>query len=158
MQRFRSRALDDDELLSEAMYTLSRAVERFSPWKGFRFSTYATHAILRTLVRREKREIRYRRLFPVQCEAVHEEPADIPDTSSGLYVERLRRILAHNVGSLSPVESLILARRFPFDGKPPLTLEEVGGPVGLTKERVRQIQNTALRKLRNVLAEDPVLR
>ena len=48
-RRFNSPGQDEDDRLSEAMYGLCRAVERFNPWKGYRFSTYACNAIARSL-------------------------------------------------------------------------------------------------------------
>ena len=51
---FRARDFDHDDLLSEAMFALARAVDRFNPWRGFRFSTYACNVIARALIRRGK--------------------------------------------------------------------------------------------------------
>ena len=44
----------------------------------------------------------------------------------------------------------VLARRFGLDGQPPQTLEEVGAELGITRERVRQLESRALRELRAV--------
>ena len=72
-------------------------------------------------------------------------------------MERLHRVLDRNLGELTDLESRILSKRFPADRAPRLTFQQIGDTVGLSKERVRQIQNIALSKLREVLAEDPVL-
>ena len=66
------------------------------------------------------------------------------------------RSAAGGLGDLH-VEHLRLAQRFPEDPGSRLTFLEIGQMVGLSKERVRQIQNIALQKLRRVLGEDPVL-
>jgi RNA polymerase primary sigma factor len=55
------------------------------------------------------------------------------------------------VSNLSPREALILRTRFGLDGGKEKTLEEVGEKFGVTRERIRQIQNIALRKLRRMI-------
>lgn len=155
--RFDTRGLDHDDVLSEAMFGLAQAVERFDPWRGFRFSTYACHAIHRAMIRSSKGSDRYRRLFPVQHDVTFERPDSEPSTT-GLFVERLQRALDGNLGQLTKLESRILDKRFPTDiDRRRLTLQQVGEAVGLSKERVRQIQNQALTKLRSVLEADPAL-
>ncbi|MBI4581736.1 MAG: sigma-70 family RNA polymerase sigma factor [Planctomycetes bacterium] len=155
--RFSTRRTDEDDLLSDAMLALTRAADRFNPWRGYRFSTYACNVIARALMRRGKRETNYRRLFPVQHD-VSFERADTPaDLGSDLYVERLRSVLDNNLGALTEIESRILAQRFPASREGKLTFQEIGNAVGLSKERVRQIQNVALSKLREVLTGDPIL-
>ena len=52
--RFNFVGGDSDDLLSDAMFALARAVERFSPWMGHRFSTYAGTAIARALELQDK--------------------------------------------------------------------------------------------------------
>lgn len=158
IRRFRFQTLDEDDLLSEAMYGLGRAIDRFNPWKGFRFSTYACNVIARALLRRGKGESRYRRLFPVQHDASYEKPSEADDYRMELCLERLRRVLDRNIGELTDLEATVLSHRFPMDREPRRTFQEIGNLVGLSKERVRQIQNIALQKLRRVLIEDPVLR
>ena len=157
IRRFRLQSLDEDDLLSEAMYGLSRAVDRFNPWKGYRFSTYACNAIARGLMRRGKGESRYRRLFPVQHDASYERPSEMPDHQTDLYVERLKRVITRNLGALTDLECTILTHRFPMDAQARQTFQEIGNMVGLSKERVRQIQNIALQKLRTALGEDTIL-
>lgn len=155
--RFNSRKIDEDDLLSDAMLALSRAIDRFNPWRGFRFSTYACNVIVRSLMRRGRVESNYRRLFPVQHEAGLERAEGMPDQQTELYVERLRRVMDENLGDLTDLEYRILEQRFPAEQARPLTFQKIGANIGLSKERVRQIQNVALGKLRNILREDPVL-
>jgi RNA polymerase primary sigma factor len=72
-------------------------------------------------------------------------------------VDELRSLLDDNIGQLSAIERQVIRARFALDepqhdgngkGK---TLEQVGALIGVTKERVRQIQNKALEKLRTLL-------
>lgn len=157
MSRFNTRLIDEDDLLSDAMLGLTRAVDRFNPWRGYRFSTYACNVIVRALMRRGKRERNRRRLFPVQFDVSFEQPANAPDTDSELFVERLSQVLGSNVGQLSDLESRVLSQRFTSQRQDRMTFQEIGDAVGLSKERVRQIQNIAIRKLRKALSADPVL-
>jgi RNA polymerase primary sigma factor len=158
ISRFTSSNVDEDDLLSDALFGLTRAVDRFDPWRGFKFSTYACNVIARALMRRGRQESNYRRVFPVQHDVSFERPADSPDSKMELYVERLHRALHENLGELTDLESSILSQRFPTDRGQRLTFKEIGDSIGLSKERVRQIQNIALAKLREVLAEDPMLK
>jgi RNA polymerase sigma factor (sigma-70 family) len=158
ISRFTSSNVDEDDLLSDALFGLTRAVDRFDPWRGFKFSTYACNVIARALMRRGRQETNYRRVFPVQHDVSFERPSEAPDANMELYVERLHRALNENLGELTDLESSILAQRFPTDRGQRLTFKEIGDSIGLSKERVRQIQNIALAKLRDVLVEDPLLR
>jgi RNA polymerase sigma factor (sigma-70 family) len=157
IKRYRSTELDEDDLLSDGMYGLARAVEKFNPWRGYRFSTYACNVIARALMRRAKVASGYHRRFPVQQDASFERPTPPGDPDMELRVERLQQVLSRNLGDLTELESMILARRFPDQG-PRLTYQQIGEGIGLSKERVRQIQNVALGKLRDVLSDDPVLK
>jgi RNA polymerase primary sigma factor len=157
MSRFNTQLIDEDDLLSDAMLGLTRAVDRFNPWRGYRFSTYACNVIIRALMRRGKRERNRRRLFPVQFDVSFEQPESLPDTQRDLYVERLTQALETNAGQLTDLESRVLAQRFTDQRQDQLTFQEIGDVVGLSKERVRQIQNIAIKKLRRALAADPVL-
>lgn len=158
ISRFNSKVADDDDVLSDALFGLTRAVDKFDPFKGYRFSTYACNVIARSLMRRGKQASRHHRLFPVQHDVSLERPERSPDWQTELYVERLHRALNDNLGELTELESRILAQRFPSDRGQRLTFREIGDTIGLSKERVRQIQNIALSKLREVLADDPVLK
>ena len=74
-------------------------------------------------------------------------------------IDELKQIVDRNLADLSDVEETVIRRRFNWQQQEesPLTLEEVGQIIGVTKERVRQIQNKALAKIRSVM-EDGVLR
>jgi RNA polymerase sigma factor (sigma-70 family) len=156
--RFDAHDWDEDDRLSEAMYILARAVERFNPWRGFRFSTYAYNAIVRALMRRLRRERRYRRLVPLQHDTLLERPMKEHSFHAELYAERLKRVVEGNLAGLTELEATIIARRFPQGRGHSLTFQQIGNDVGLSKERVRQVQNIALEKLRASLEADPILR
>jgi RNA polymerase sigma factor (sigma-70 family) len=157
LPRFAAKSGDDGPLLSDALLALLQAVDCFDPWRGIRFSSYAVTAIQHALIYRRTHEQRYRRRFPASFDVAFEHPVR-RDENTELYEERLHRALDANLGDLTLLEARVLAQRYPLDHEPPSTLRAIGGAEGLSKERVRQIQNRALRKLREVLVADLVLR
>ena len=83
------------------------------------------------------------------AEVVQDENADTPYEQ--LEDKTVTSMLREMVTTLDPREATILRFRFGLDGGPERTLEEVGEKFGVTRERVRQIQNIALRKLRKMI-------
>ncbi len=83
------------------------------------------------------------------AEVVQDEAADTPYEQ--LEEKTVTRMLQEMVKTLDPREATILRARFGLDGGAEKTLEEVGEKFGVTRERVRQIQNIALRKLRRMI-------
>jgi RNA polymerase primary sigma factor len=73
--------------------------------------------------------------------------ADLPEetTALGMRSEELSEALTR----LNPRMRLVIAKRFGLDGQPPQTLEQVGAELGVTRERVRQLESRALRELRS---------
>jgi RNA polymerase primary sigma factor len=79
---------------------------------------------------------------------IEDTKSDRPDTATA---ENLRSTeLANALLALSPRMRHVLARRFGLEGHSPQTLEEVGAVLGITRERVRQLESRALRELRTV--------
>jgi RNA polymerase primary sigma factor len=161
-KRTRLGDVDFAEIVSEGNMALIRAVDKFNVDRGFKFSTYACRAILKAFSRTSLKSSRHKSRFPVEFEPDMEK-SDWTDRRRDAVeedcVDELRAIVNRNLADLSQVEETVIRRRFNWEQNQdtPLTLEEVGQIIGVTKERVRQIQNKALAKIRNVM-EEGVLR
>ena len=161
-KRTRLGDVDFAEIVSEGNMALIRAVDKFNVDRGFKFSTYACRAILKAFSRTSLKSSRHKMRFPVEFEPDMEK-SDWQDRRRGAVeedcIDELKAIVSRNLAELSDVEATVIRRRFNWEQEQdsPLTLEEVGQIIGVTKERVRQIQNKALAKIRGVL-EEGVLR
>ena len=162
-KRTRLASIDFNEMISEGNMALLRSVEKFDCSKGFKFSTYSCRAILKSFSRVAMRASRYRGRFPTAFDPTMERSDYLDRKRIGVTedcVDELKQILLKNVANLSDVERTVIHERFAI-GKPavgetsgPKTLEQVGHIIGVTKERVRQIQNNALKKIRVALEEE----
>ncbi len=161
-KRTRLSNIDFNEMISEGNMALLRSVEKFDCSRGFKFSTYSCRAILKSFSRVAMRASRYRGKFPTEFDPSMER-SDFLDRKRDHVeedcVDELKQILMANMAELSDVEHTVIIERFAI-GKPafngadaPKTLEQVGHIIGVTKERVRQIQNKALKKIRGALEE-----
>jgi RNA polymerase sigma factor (sigma-70 family) len=154
--------VDFNEMVSEGNMALLRSVEKFDCSRGYKFSTYSCRAILKSFSRVAMRASRYRGTFPMEFDPAMERSDYAESQRDSIEqdcVDELKDIILQNLAGLSDVETTVIAERFAL-GKPagadaplPKTLEQVGMIIGVTKERVRQIQNNALRKIRVALED-----
>lgn len=163
-KRTRLGNIDYAELISEGNMALLRSADKFDCSRGFKFSTYACRAILKSFSRVAMKASRYRSQFPTEFDPSleksdhHERQREALEADC---VDELKSILGRNLAGLNEVEVRVLKARFALDRtdeneveQSPKTLEQVGMLIGVTKERVRQIQNRALSKLRLALQDD----
>ena len=85
------------------------------------------------------------------------EDANAPSPASGTDQLRRRRIIAERLDSLSPNERKVLQMRFGLINDEPVTLDTIGKELGITRERVRQIANQALSKVRAMMREQNIV-
>lgn len=159
-KRTRINGVDYADLISEGNLALLRSVDKFDCARGFKFSTYACRAILKSFSRVAGRTSRYRGHFPTEFDPSLEKSDFIEqrrETAEGDCLAELKSVLGNNLAKLNEIEQQVIRARFALDqpasdlGPRAKTLEQVGEMIGVTKERVRQIQNKALIKLRSVL-------
>lgn len=142
------------EIVSDGNMSLMRAVEKFDYTRGYKFSTYATWAIMRNYARTipetlyqagraQAGDPELLETLPDRGEAVHEK------------VDRaqVRRTLEAGLAQLGERERAVIQRHFGLaTGGKAETLDAIGRGFGVTKERVRQIERRAIKQLREVLA------
>jgi RNA polymerase primary sigma factor/RNA polymerase sigma factor len=147
------------ELVSDGNISLMRAVEKFDYARGYRFSTYASWAIMKNFARTIPDVLRHQNRFSTS----HSEMlSTVEDARTDYYEQESAQIQRqlHVQGILKRLderEQQIVTGRFGLTrGQEPLTLKQVGAAMGITKERVRQIQCRAMGKLRKAAAEDRI--
>jgi len=214
-RRYMNRGLAFLDLIEEGNLGLIRAVEKFDPELGFRFSTYGTWWIRQTIERaimNQTRTIRlpihvakeinvYLRAARSLAQTLDHEPSaediatllnkpiadvermlglnervastdstvmresgktlldTIPDSNARDPTEALQEENVHSsmedcLSQLSDKQREVVERRFGLHGYTVSTLEQVGQEIGVTRERVRQIQMDALKKLKRILEQE----
>jgi RNA polymerase primary sigma factor/RNA polymerase sigma factor len=147
------------ELVSDGNMSLIRAVEKFDFARGNKFSTYASWAIMknyaRTIPDEHRQRDRFRTSHAEMFGSAEDRRSDQFEMESAQFQResQVEKIL----GRLDEREQQIIISRFGLTrGREPLTLKEVGAEMGVTKERIRQIEARALNKLRKAARDERI--
>lgn len=149
-------ANDFDDKVSDGNESLCKAVEKFDYTRGFKFSTYATWAIKKNAIRiysdKAKRQDRFRTDHEEHLVKKHDYRVD---HIALLQIDEIRQHFVQQllVAINDERDREIIVRRFGIGNwNEPKTLKEVGDELGVSKERVRQIELRAMNRLREVAA------
>ena len=142
-------------LVSDGNMSLIRAVEKFDYSRGNKFSTYASWAIMKNFARTIPEEHHRRDRFVTGHEDMFEAAAD-NRTDEHEYENAQKKMVdavKGMLGRLDDRERRIIVSRYGINGVGEQTLEQLGKELGITKERVRQIESRAQDKLRRIAGE-----
>ncbi len=147
-----------DDLVSDGNLSLMRAVEKFDYGRGFKFSTYATWAIIKNFARSIPDEKTHKQRYMTGHDDLFEVKADVRTDEGDLLAaadaarSRVTQLLEH----LDPRTREVIRMRTGLDGSEEMTLEQIGQHFGITKERVRQINVRGMKQLREWAAKENV--
>ncbi|MEM7811968.1 MAG: sigma-70 family RNA polymerase sigma factor [Planctomycetota bacterium] len=155
-RKFTDRDHPFDDLVSDGNVALLHAIAKFDYGRGFRFSTYATHAIRRAYYRKVQQQKRRRDRMGLAPQEILNE-ADDPWEQLHLDEKQYGEVcdlIARMSDELDEREQFIVQARFGLiDSGEVQTLQSVAKSLGICKERVRQLQNRALFKVKELASE-----
>ena len=145
-----------DDLLSDGIYSLMQAVDKFDFDRGFRFSTYAYRAIARNAYRAIIKKQRESSRFGTEVDESNlDDSSAVSESSMDVRTwTRLRGLLSQIMDRLDRRERLIVRCRYALGGHRKVkTFQTIADRLGVSKERVRQLEQRAMSKLRAMAAE-----
>jgi len=156
VKKFASPQCSFDEILSDGILTMMKAVEKFDYRFGFRFSTYAFRSIARTAYRSVNDRQRHRKMEPDGTELL----LGIQDSRPTSHRperdwESMQSQLLGLLSQLDEREQWILHCRFGLGDQPKARpFQSIADELGLSKERVRQLEKRAIDKLREMASRE----
>lgn len=147
------------ELVSDGNVSLMRAVEKFDYSRGFKFSTYASWAIMKNFARSiPDQHVRRERFQTGRDELLEHFAGPSLEEREDDRLPALRRRIDGMLDALDEREQTILRARYGLEGEgEPQTLEQIGRRFGVSKERIRQLEARAMDKLRTDFAAESLV-
>ena len=145
------------EMVSDGNISLIRAIEKFDFTRGFKFSTYASWAIMKNFARSIPAEYTQLDRFRTGNEEVFDQASDPRSErlNEEFVNQRQHEALMELLSQLESRERDIIVLRYGLkERSAPQTLEQVGQKLGVTKERIRQLEARALQKLRKIAEQE----
>jgi RNA polymerase sigma factor (sigma-70 family) len=145
------------ELISDGNISLIRAVEKFDYSRGFKFSTYASWAIIKNFARTIPAENLHQDRFVTGHEVAFDLAQDkrANEFEAEISHNRMASAIDKILEKLDDRERQVIVYRYGLEKQAkPQTLEEVGSHFGVTKERIRQIEARAINKLRRYATDE----
>ncbi|MBL8880470.1 MAG: sigma-70 family RNA polymerase sigma factor [Phycisphaerales bacterium] len=149
-KRHLSSTMDLFELISDGNVSLMRAVDKFDYSRGYKFSTYASWAVMRNFARSVPEFKAHRDRYQTgRDELIDVAPGFVPkNEAENDFAPAVRNVIERMLGQLGDREQAILRHRFGLDDAQPQTLEQIGKKLGVSKERIRQLESRAMEQLR----------
>jgi DNA-directed RNA polymerase specialized sigma subunit len=157
IKKFRAKLqpqVTQSQLLSEGHKAIIKSVDCFSPFLGYRFSTYACGAILRDFARLNNKPCHEGVVDPMlNLTSLANREVHKKEDEGALWIERLGFVLKTNKADLTPDEVSVINSRF-TDGK---TYTQIAHSMKSSKQYIVGLQKTAITKIKQALLADPVI-
>ncbi len=153
---------DFEEAFSEGQMALLNAIDLFDVGKGNRFTTYLFYAVVNHLRKLQASGRKRHELIPVAFDEEF-EAADVATDrhtqAEQFAMETMRRVLSQNLANLTPLERVVMRHRFPLDGSPRMTMDELAFHVagciefheGTSRQMLSQAEHSAMLKIRRAV-------
>ncbi len=161
----KDESLKIEDLIMEGNIALMTAAQKFDPSKNVRFCTYAVWWIKNAICKALEKKIKTSSWTAARLDAIYKASEEddaqplvnyfpdekCPNPEEQAIDANVVRIVDESLKMLKPKEREVIKYRFGFDGSECLTLQQIGDILGHSKEGIRQIETSGLKKLRNHL-------
>lgn len=147
-------SLSMEDMFDHGMVVMYKAIRGFKPQKKFRFSTYLSNSLFREFKRMlDRKATQKNKIFYTDTIEIASQPDDMEIPEEDI---NPKRIVEKLTGRLTEKEKMVINLRFGLNGEQNI-LGELAVKLGVSKQRVQQIENGALLKLKKMVLEDKKL-